>query len=104
MEKEKKYLAGWWLWILLLVIMSGAITTAISYLGLFTGTVVERAVFENSYQYHEGMAAQARTYRAQIAEIEGKLLNQSLDSGTRANLEAQLSALRIQLNSINGGR
>jgi len=67
-------------------------------LGLFGRTAVERKVFENSFQYSEARKSEIATYEAQLAEIDGKLANPNLDANTRANLEAQKSAINIQLS------
>lgn len=98
METEKKYYAGWFFWGLLLASIAGIILTGLSYLGVFGQTVVERKVFENSFQYSESRKAEIATFEAQLAEIDGKLNNTNLDSDTRTNLEAQKSAINIQLS------
>lgn len=102
MEAEKKYFAGWWLWILLLIVVSFPVLFGMRSCGLIGGTILERKVFENSYQYTEARKTEMLTYQAQLAEIEGKLLNPDLDPSTRTNLEAQASAIRIQLNVVQG--
>lgn len=68
-------------------------------LGLFGRTVVERKVFENSYQRSEALKSQVATEEATLAEIDRKLSNPNLDPDTRTNLEAQASAARIRLNT-----
>ena len=68
-------------------------------LGLWGTTVVERKVFEASYQRSESLVSEIATYEATITEIEAQLLNQNLDENTRYTLNAQLSATRIRLNS-----
>lgn len=98
MDSEKKLVGGWWMWILLLTIVSGLILTGLSYMGLFGRTVVERKVFENSFQYSESRKSEIATYQAQLTEIDRKLMNTELSQSTRVNLEAQASGLRIQLN------
>lgn len=98
MEKEKKYVAGWWFWVLMLLIVSGVILTGLNYAGIFGRTVMERKVFENSFQYSEARKSEIATFEAQLAEIDRKLMNSDLDGNTKVNLEAQASALRIQLN------
>lgn len=98
MDKEKKLVGGWWMWVLLLMIVSGIVLTGLSYVGLIGRTVVERKVFENSFQYSEARKAEVAAYQATLAEIERKLATAKIDEGTRANLEAQASGIRIQLN------
>jgi len=82
---------------LIAVVILSAIGFGLNSLGLFGRTVVERKVFENSFQYTEARKTEIATYEAQLAEIDGKLANPNLDVDTRANLEAQKSALNIQL-------
>lgn len=93
-EQDKKYFASWWFWVLLLVI-----ATILVFAGLkVAGVVGERVVFEQSFQYKEARKTEIATFEAQLAEINRKLNFVSLDENTRVNLEAQASAIRIQLN------
>jgi len=98
MEKEKTYLAGWWMWILGLLVVSAVIISILSYAGMFGRTVVERKIFENSFQYSEARKTEVATFKAQLAEID-RLLSSDIDTQTRARLEAQASALRVQLQT-----
>lgn len=66
-------------------------------LGYWGGTIVERKVFENSYQRSESLKSQIATDEAAIAEIDRKLSNPNLDADTRYNLEAQKAAARIRI-------
>ena len=66
-------------------------------LGLFGRTVVERKVFEQSYQRSESLKAQIAVDEATLAEITHLLTNPDLDANSRRNLEAQASAARIRL-------
>lgn len=92
MEQEKKYFASWWFWCVGLVFV-----TSIIFFGLrLAGVIGERVVFEQSHQYQESRKSEIATYTAQLTEIERKLLGQ-LDENVRINLEAQASAIRIQL-------
>lgn len=68
-------------------------------LGLFGRTVVERKVFEQSFQRSEALKSAIALDEATLAEIERKLRNPNLDPDTRANLEAQASAARIRINT-----
>ncbi len=102
MDKEKKEFGAWWMWILGLVVIAIIILSATGYLGKLTGTILERKVFENSYQRSEGKKSQIATYNAQIASLNSQLLNPKLDAGTIANINAQLKALNIQLKAAKG--
>ncbi len=99
MDQEKKEFGSWWVWILTLTVFTVIVLTAFGYLGTIGKTVVEREVFEQSYQYTAGQQQKIATYEAQMAEIERQLADQDLDSQTRTNLEAQAASIRIQLNA-----
>jgi len=98
-DTEKKEVAGWWMWILMLVVVSSIIFTGLSYFGIIGKTVVERAVFEQSYQKKAGDKQKIAIFEAQLAEIMRKLSNSELDATTRSNLEASASSIRIQLTA-----
>lgn len=94
MEKEKKYFASWWFWVLFLVII-----TVIMLGGLKIASVIgERVVFEQSFQYKEARKTEIATFEAQLAEIERQLRSTTLEENVRVNFEAQALAIRIQLN------
>lgn len=71
-------------------------------MGLIGGTVVERKVFENSFQHSEALNSQIATDEAVVAEIERKLINPNLDADTKHNLEAQAAAARIRISTARG--
>lgn len=97
MDADKKMFAGWFWWVFLMLVASGVIMAAIGYGHLFVNTIVERKVFESSYQYQEARKSAVSTFEAQLVELNHKLENPNLDSDTRTNLEAQVSAINIQL-------
>ena len=96
LDPEKKEFGKWWLWVLLLVVISGVALAITSYAGKVTGTVVERTVFEQSYQKQAGDSKRIRTWRAQLAQINSRLAGE-LEPHTRSELESQAAMLRIQL-------
>ncbi|MBI4135466.1 hypothetical protein HY477_01910 [Candidatus Uhrbacteria bacterium] len=102
MREERRVLERWWLWALGLIVISLIVLSVLGYAGVFTRTVVERKVFESSFQYSEARKTEIATYEAQLAELEHKLTNPDLDATTRTNIEAQMSAIRIQLNTARG--
>ena len=66
---------------------------------IFVGdTIVEREVFEQSYQYTAGQRERIATFEAQLAEINAQLLRPDLPAGTRADYEAQAALIRVQLD------
>lgn len=99
MDQEKKDYGSWWVWILTLTVFSVIVLSILSYAGIFTRTVVERKVFEQSYQRSEALKSQIATDEAVMAEIESKLKNPNLDDNTRYNLKAQISAARVRIST-----
>ena len=99
MNTDRKEFGKWWLWVLILVVLAVIVFSGLRYAGIVTGTVVEREVFEQSYQRTEGLKQQIATWEAQIAELEGKLLNPKLDEDTKTNINAQISAIRVRLDA-----
>ena len=71
-------------------------------IGLIGSTVVEREVFERSYQRSEALKARIATDEAVLTEIKRKLSNVNLDVNTRHNLEAQASAARVRISTTQG--
>ena len=67
-------------------------------MGLIGHTIVERKVFENSFQYSEARKSEIATFEAQLVEIDCKLSSSTIGPNTRTNLEAQAAALRIMLS------
>jgi hypothetical protein len=81
------------------VVVLGGVGFAMHSCGVFGRTVVERKVFENSYQRTEALKSQIANDRAVLAEIEAQLTNPKLDENTRHNLEAQERAARIRIKT-----
>lgn len=99
MNDERKEFGKWWMWVLALLVVSSVVFGGLRVGGLIGGTVVEREVFKRSFQYKEARNSEIAVYEATLAEISTKLSNPELDVNTRTNLEAQASALRIQLSA-----
>lgn len=72
---------------------------ALNAMGLIGGTIVEREVFEQSFQYSEARDTAIATYQAQLAEIEAQLRRSDISEATRANLQAQAARLRVQIQT-----
>ena len=68
-------------------------------IGLLGGTVVERKVFEQSFQRSEALKSEIAMNEAVLMEINRKLLNSNLDADIRFNLEAQASSARIRIET-----
>ena len=97
-EQEKKELGKWWIWILILLLGTIVVLTTTGYLGKIMGTVVERKVFENSYQRSEAMKSQMITWQAQLASIESQLMSNPNDLG----LVSQKRMLEVQIATTKG--
>lgn len=96
---EKREFAKWWLWVLFLIVIAGIVLGTTGQIGRIVDVLIQRQIFEKSFQYDQARKDEVATYKAQIAELEGKLSNPDLSEGTRAEINAQLSAIRIQLNA-----
>ncbi len=99
MDTEKKEFGKWWIWILLLIIVSISALSVTGYMGKWFGVTMEREIFESSYQKTAADSAKAKAYKAQLAQINVKLNSDTLDSSTRTNLEAQKAMIEVQLQS-----
>lgn len=82
---------------IVVIVVFSVLGFGLNSLGLFGRTVVERKVFENSYQRIEGLKSQIAINEAELSEIDMKLGNPNLDSDTRYNLEAHRTALKIRI-------
>ena len=98
MDQDKKDVGKWWMWITLLIIGSSVLFMILNAVGLVGKTVVERKVFESSYQYSEARKSEIGVFQAQLAEINVRLGDPAIDQSTRTALESQAAALRVQLN------
>ena len=90
-----------------IVLVAGGIAViAVALTGLKYGcmtadTIIERKVYEESYQRSESLKARIAADEAVLAEIEVQLSNLELDSETRINLEAQARAARVRIATAN---
>lgn len=92
----------WTMWktlptIIIFIIVFGLIGFGAKSCGLIGTTVVERVVFENSFQYKTGMAQRGAILEANIIEID--MLLQS-NPENRQELINQKSVLNAQLRAI----
>jgi hypothetical protein len=61
-------------------------------------TAAERVIFENSFQYTQGMQSRALVLQAQIAQIDANIIN---NPSLRSSLLAQRKVLELQLQATN---
>lgn len=99
--------ARWTFWkflplIIAILVVLGGLGVAMRSAGLLGSTIVERKVFENSYQRSESLKAQIANDEAVLTEIERNLARPDLDSETRGALEAQAAAARVRLSTAKG--
>lgn len=97
MDADKKVVGGWWIWILTLSILTIVILGGMKYLGVIGATVVERVVFEQSFQYKEGMKQRGAILEAQLAEIDMLI---ATGQGDVESLRAQRSVINVQLRAM----
>lgn len=95
--------AGRWVrrgiaWAVLATVVIGVVVGLLNAAGFFGRTVLERKVYENSYQYTEARKSEIATYEAQLAEIDARLTDSALDSVTRSELEAAKAAIEVRLS------
>ena len=98
-DPEKREFGAWWIWILFLVFVSIPVLFGLNAAGIIGRTVIEREVFSRSYQREAGDTLKAKTFRAQLTEIERRLANPGLSEYERSNLEAQAAAIRINISA-----
>lgn len=99
--------ASWTFWrflplFVVVVVVLSAIGFGLRSAGVIGGTVVEREVFERSYQRSEALRAQIAADEAVLAEIQRQMSNPELDAGTRHNLDAQAAAARVRISTARG--
>lgn len=95
----KKEGCGWFAIGLVIFLVLMVVLSATGIAGRIINVVVEREVFERSFQYQESKSEQIATYQAQMAELESKLADSNLSDSAKSDIRAQLAAIRIQLNS-----
>ena len=105
--REVEREARWTFWrfvplIVIVMVVLSAVGFGLKSMGLIGQTVVEREVFEHSFQRSEALKSQIATDEAVLAEIERKLANPELDADTRHNLEAQAAAARVRIATTRG--
>ena len=81
------------------LLVLGGVGFLLSSGGIIGKTIVEREVFEQSFQRSTALAERVAVDTASLTEIERQLLNPNLDANTRFNLEAQASAARVRIQT-----
>ena len=83
-----------------LLILVFVILFALNSAGMLGKTVVERKVFENSYQRSEGLKSGLALYEAQLAEINFRINDPESSREDRRDLRAQRASLKYQIAAI----
>jgi len=94
-DEDKRFIASWWCWIIMLFIFSGITFGILRYTGIIAETKIERIVFTNSQQYREARKTEQLTYKAELAKIESQLKRNDLSEATKADLRSQRAALEV---------
>lgn len=84
-------------WLAIFIVLLFVFFGALRAFGLIGGTIVEREVFRNSFQYQAGMEQRGAILQANIIEVQS-MIHQHPER--RQELEGQLRVLRAQLNAI----
>lgn len=82
---------------IVIIVILAVLGFGLKSMGLIGSTIVERKVFENSFQYKQGMAQRGAILEANIAEIDILLQN---NPENKQGLMDQKSILRSQLRAI----
>jgi hypothetical protein len=96
--------ARWTLWkflplFVVVVVALTALGFGLNSIGLLGRTIVERKVFEHSYQRSAALKERIATDEAALAEINRQLANPGLDEQTQFNLQAQAAAVRVRIDT-----
>ena len=99
MEQDKKDFRSWWVWVgflfIITSIIAGIIFTSLSYVGIIGKTIVEREVFEQSYQKRAADVDALSTYDAQIVILQRRLRAEDITQQERVEIQAQIDSITI---------
>lgn len=101
-DEEKKEFGKWWMFLILLFVAVVIVFTILGYVGKIGGTIVERKVFENSYQRSESLKSRDNAWQAQLAQINARLTYTDSNSDTYNELMAQKAMLQMQIQQTQG--
>ena len=93
---DKTFVAGWWFWILGLILITGGILAVFKPIGMWW----DRQVMLESHQYKEARTTENATFRAQLAQIEQRLMTEK-DANIIADLQSQRAMLNSQMSISN---
>lgn len=99
MNDEKREFTRWWLLILALAVVTTAVFTYLGYFGSVASTVVERKVFEESYQRKESYKERLATLEASLVELKSRRSNPNLKPETIAEIDTQITVITARINA-----
>lgn len=85
---------------LIVVAVIGVVGFGMRSMGLIGGTIVERKVFEQSYQRSEALKSEIAQQRATIMVLEQQLVSANAEESVL--IQTQLNAARIRLATVEG--
>ena len=97
-REEKKYISSYVWYFVWLIVAIAVVFGVFNALGKVGSTATEALIFQNSYQKVSSDRGAMKMYKAQYAEVQYQL-SQDVSDETRANLNKQASALRVQMNA-----
>lgn len=100
-KEEKKIITSWWFYFLGLILITIIFGSFMKYFGMIGKTVVERVVFENSYQRSETMKSREIGYLVQLSQVNSMLATET-DPEKINYLKAQEAMLNTQLSLTKG--
>lgn len=100
-KEEKKIITSWWFYFLGLILITIIFGSFMKYFGMIGKTVVERVVFENSYQRSETMKSREMGYLVQLSQVNSMLATET-DPEKINYLKAQEAMLNTQLSLTKG--
>jgi len=95
MDEEKKEAGKWALWLTLIGVIIAIIIAGVSYLGIGVKTVVERKVFEQSYQKQAADSDAISAYDAQLAILRRRLRVNDITTAKKAEIQGQIDSINI---------
>ena len=97
-KEERTDATKWLIWGLSLLVAVSILSFALNSLGLIGKTSVESAVFQHSYQKQHADSDAAKTYKAQLVELEMRLAD-TTNPQEIAMLKAKMASIRVMLST-----
>lgn len=94
-SNEKKEFAGWWIFVVIMLLLSIATFTVFKPLQM----MFDRKVQVESHQYQESRYSEIDTFRASLAKINVKLTDTTLTQSERINLQSQKAMIESQISA-----